>query len=358
MTEHTSTSASETVADRFDRTMPALSPAVRTIAFDALEPVDHSLPVALCQTTAAAASSERPPEQMLEAITVAIEALQGYVQLRSQLLEHDRYTSSADRDAAILAGDYLHAFAHASIGDLSADDAQQLELFRVFTSGSNALSRAYLEPSSGLENSGIDRYRRAESQLSESVPAVSAPDAILAGIAAELGATAVDATETVRESIRTYGYSLSRALAIASLESSSSSDESPHSIAIRVLSSRTASDIPGGPPTASPDELATGTGRELNYSEPIERELEYARTALETVYTVEQSAGAAGTLARTTETDAGSGDDSGSVTPRQTGRSPSDRPEEGRTERADPRPRERLERATRIPFDGVLVSNE
>ncbi|GAB7019612.1 hypothetical protein [Halostagnicola bangensis] len=337
--------------------MPALSPAVRTIAFDALEPVDHSLPVALCQTTAAAASSERPPEQMLEAITVAIEALQGYVQLRSQLLEHDRYTSSVDRDAAILAGDYLHAFAHASIGDLSADDARQLELFRVFTSGSNALSRAYLEPSSGLENSGIDRSRRAESQLSESVPAVSAPDAILAGIAAELGATAVDATETVRESIRTYGYSLSRALAIAS-ESSSSSDESPHSIAIRVLSGRTASDIPGGPPTASPDELATETGRELNYSEPIECELEYARTALETVHTVEQSAGAAGTLARTTETDAGSGDNSGSVTPRQTGRSPPDPPEEGRTERADPRPRERLERATRIPFENVLVSNE
>ncbi len=334
MTNHTSTPVSETVADRFDRTMPSLSPDVRSVAFDALEPVDYSCPVALCRTTGAAVSSARLSEQALETITVAIEALQGYVQLRSELLEHDRDGSSADRDAAILAGDYLHAFAHASIGDLSIDDTRQIELFRVLTAGSNTLARSYLEPSSGAERTNLDGFRQREPELSETTPAASTPDATLAAVAAELGATVVGAPETVRESVRTYGYSLSRALTIASLEPSNTpdpsdtSDECPRSIAIRVLSGRSATETADAPPTANRGGPATETEKAPNRLELLERELASARTALETVDAVDQSAEA--TNHRGSE-HAGWGDQ---------------------------HPRERLERATRIPFEDVLVFNE
>ena len=349
MTEHTSTSARETIVDRLDRTVSALSPDVRSVAFDALEPVDRSFPVALCRASAAAVSSDRPSEQTIESITLVIETLQGYVRLRNDLLEHDRYTSATDRDAAILAGDYLHAFAHSSIGAISTDDACRLELFRVLTSGSNELARAYPTPVSD-PTSDTDRTHDASTGPLTDTSSVSKPDAILAGVAAELGATAAGATETVRQSARAYGASLSRALTIAASGPEASSSESPHSVATRVLSSRLTGASTDGPVSSGSGGSLNGASDGVNHEQLLERELEYARTALETIETVTPDDSAA----ETAEPSERGQPIAGSSPPNE------EQPEHkaGYTDRGGFPPRARLDRATRIPFEGVLVSDE
>ncbi|AHG01100.1 hypothetical protein HALLA_16515 [Halostagnicola larsenii XH-48] len=344
MTEHTSTPARETIADRFDRTVPALSPDIRSVAFDALEPVDRSFPVALSRASAAVVSSERPSEQTLESLSLVIEPLQGYVRLRNDLLQNDRYTSATDRDAAILAGDYLHAFAHSSIGEVSTDETSRLELFRALTRGSNALARAYVVPDS--DPADLDRSSPADTSWT-TTPTDATPTAILAGVAAELGATAVGATETVRESVRTYGTSLSRAIAMAASESAAPTAESPQSVATHILSDRLTEADAGDPTPAenagSPVESPNG----VDQAQLLERELESARAALDTIETIAPNDRALETAEPDPET-AGSSHPAGSL---------SDRGSE-RDDRSGLAPRVRLERATRIPFEGVLVSDE
>lgn len=349
MTEHTSTSARETIVDRLDRTVSTLSPDVRSVAFDALEPVDRSFPVALCRASAAAVSSDRPSEQTLESITLVIETLQGYVRLRNDLLERDRYTSATDRDAAILAGDYLHAFAHSSIGEISTDDACRLELFRVLTSGSNELARAYPTPVSD-PSTDADRTHHASTGPLTDAPSVSTPDAILAGIAGELGVTAAGATETVRESARAYGASLSRALTMAASGSATPSDESPHSVAARVLSSRLTAASTDDPEPSGSGGSRNGARDGAGHERLLERELECARTALETIETVDPDDRAAETV----EPSERGQSTAGTSPPNEES---SDR-EAGHTDRGGFPPRARLKRATRIPFEGVLVSDE
>ncbi|SFS45502.1 hypothetical protein [Halostagnicola kamekurae] len=355
MTERTSTPARETIADRLDRTLPALSPEVRSIAFDALEPVDRSFPVALCRASAGAVSSDGPSARTLESIALVVEPLQGYVRLRNDLLAADRYESAAERDAAILAGDYLHAFAHASIGDASPADGGRLELFRVLTDASNALASAYAtsEGDSGSDTTPVSDPSRTSRP---DRPAGDAPTAILAGAAAELGAAAAGATETVRESARAYGASLSRALSIAERGSVDTRDESPRWVATRVLSARSFDDDTDEPPLSAsecaldgPVGNRDGSLEAGDRSAVLEDELESARSALETIETVDPIDRGPATA---------DGEDSPAVDdPARSAQGSSDRHSDD-IHQSELAPRTRLERAAHLPFQGLLAADE
>lgn len=291
MNDNTATTPPEAVIDRFDRITPSLSPEVRAIAFDALEPIDRSLPVALCRTSARAVPGHDPSERTLEGLAVAVGALEGYVSLRTDLVERDRFQSRSERDGAVLAGDYLHALAHATVGDLSENVPRQLELFRVLTNGSNTIACSFADRPDGTGRERTD------------------PRAVLAGVGAALGAVAADGGESTQNAMRTYGYSLSRAL--TKLAPQDDTERDPKTVAVQVLRDETPDR-----PTAQDYPSAEGD----HDAEPVDSLRARARTSLETLSRVGSNG----------------------------------QPDPTTTDSA----RKRLERATRVPFVDLPVPDE
>lgn len=301
----------------FDRTAPdypitSLSPAVRDIVTDALPRPDRSLAVVLCQvarevsldagnhaSTADAPALEQvdsPTAEPTTGLVTAVGCFEGYVEIRTDLLVDERYDRPTDRDAAVLASDYLHAAAYTQIGGLTDSSRKTASMYRVLTRGSTALATTFHVQSTDAR---------------EDETGSRTPDAVLAGTASELGATAAGATDEAREALERYGRSLLGAIA-----AHPSPSDAVGEVAALVLSDRpeeaTAKRNARAPSNARrPDDTRT----------TVTRHLERAREA---IATLERSRG---------RTDGRSAAASGPVT-----RSPLGR----------------LERATRIPFGDVV----
>ncbi|ELZ03885.1 hypothetical protein C481_04883 [Natrialba asiatica DSM 12278] len=266
---------------------------MRGVVADAVPPHERSLPVTLCHLAAELGSSS-PTDPVLESVTTAVSLFEGYVRLRLELLAGDRYAGDRSRDTAILASDYLHAGAYEAIADAPIPDARTLDLYRTLTSASTTLSRQLLtlvdstespqstragdrlrEPKSAenatvaldrqtavphsSSRSGVhspshgdhsDRSQQPSSHAhtqTDRTPSPSSrsrsdatrlsahPIPTLAATAAELGATAVGATEETRAAVATYSRSLLAALTARSI---ATDDEAPLEIALRELSGR------------------------------------------------------------------------------------------------------------------------
>lgn len=231
-----------------------LSPAVRTVVTDWLPPRDRSLAACLCsiagQVGADGDEARRDSlERILEPIANAVATFEGYVRVRGALLA-DAPARPADRDAAVLASDHLHAAAYAAVSDAPVDDGRTVALIRTLIRGSTALAAAF-----------HDGPADADSGTSQ-------PDAVLAATAVELGAVAVDATDAVGEPLERYGRSLGAALA------AHPSTDAVREAAVSVLSDRS---TPG--PRDAP-KVASETG---SAPSAVARHLEAARGALWTL---------------------------------------------------------------------------
>ncbi|RKD95830.1 hypothetical protein [Halopiger aswanensis] len=336
MSEHLSAREPTT----FDRSFSNLSSTVRSIASEVVLPCDRSLQASLCTIAGEVAATtdrrtptvaesdaeadtaltfdehEGQPDEILSSVAEAVALLEGYVQLRYDLLYSDRYTGREQRDAAVLASDHLHAAAYATITDAPVPDGRSLELYRHLAAGSSALAAEFAEltPTGPDDDTGADATPRAQPSDDSSVH----PRAVLAETATTLGATAVGAADETRAAMNAYARSLSTALCRVTASASSSESGAvpastaaragtdPRETAARVLSGRAdASSSSDGAAVASPG---------------IARHIERARDALAPLVDRSETAATAGTENSTDSTTPG------------------------------PAPLARLERATRIPF--------
>ncbi|ARS90609.1 hypothetical protein [Natrarchaeobaculum aegyptiacum] len=302
----------------FDRTaadypVASLSPAVRDIVTDALPRPDRSLAVVLCQVArevsldagdCASATDTPDPEEVdsptadpTTDLVTAVGCFEGYVEIRADLLADERYGRPTDRDAAVLASDYLHAAAYTQIGGLTDSSRRTASMYQVLTRGSTALATAFHVQSADARDDATDSRT---------------PDAVLAGTASELGATAAGATEDAREALERYGRSLLGAIAAHPSPSDAVGD-----VAALVLSGR--------PEEAAVERDAKASSsskpRDDTHTATVRRHVERAREA---ITTLERSGGRADERSKTDS--------------RPMSRSPLSR----------------LERATRIPFADVV----
>ncbi|MFP8951413.1 hypothetical protein ACLI4Z_00380 [Natrialbaceae archaeon A-arb3/5] len=183
-----------------ERPFGGLSPSVRAIVSNSIPPTHRSLPVALCTVGAGAVADhdEGAIDRTLDPITSAVASFEGYVRIRTALLTTERYDQAADRDAAVLASDYLHSAAYAMIGETPVSDRRVIELYRAMADCSATLSARFL-------TAGED-----ETRAGKRAAALEAP---LAGTAAALGTTAMGATGDSRQAIERYGRELAGAIA-------------------------------------------------------------------------------------------------------------------------------------------------
>ncbi|THE65304.1 hypothetical protein D8Y22_08925 [Salinadaptatus halalkaliphilus] len=292
MSEPTSTNEQRNAPDHH---VSALSPPVRTIAVESIPPQDRSLSVSLCRVAgefgSAADSSPRRTDRILEPVTDAVAVFEGYVRIRCELLTGDRYDRPGSRDVAVLASDSLHATAYTMVADAPIADRRILDLYRVLTEGSSTVSGAFQGRSSDDgEPTGIVTPR---------------PATVLAGIAADLGATAVGVPAEQRTALTRYSRSL-----VAALTLHPSPTDALTETVVHLLEGRDESH-------ATVDrERATTDGTPVETTS-IETHLERARTALSSLEVVD------------------------------------------RNDRRDgvQSPSARLERATRIPFEDVVADD-
>ncbi|SDR38654.1 polyprenyl synthetase family protein [Natronobacterium texcoconense] len=303
-TEHTGTAS------------PQLASPVRRIVSDSVPPQSRSVPATLCTVAAeiaagSTADSSDPSAEIVDPVVSAVTSLEGYVRIRHDLVATNRYAAETDeRDAALLASDYLHAAAYAAVDDAPISDRRSIELYRILTGGSTALSRGFLEwGDTGTDADTDDDHQR------------SRPTAILAGVAAELGATALGATNETRSATKNYGRSLGSALAIRS--SSSDPIDDVHGLTARILSGHTSSSETDGR-SVHQDGIESRSSSSAIVPAPVERHLEQARETLERL---EAAA--------------------------DVGLERSDGDETGLTAGRSPSPLDRLERATRVPFQTI-----
>lgn len=301
----------------FDRTAPnhpgaSLSPSVREIVTDALPSPDRSLAVGLSQAARDVGLDHRgqraatngdvegkvPGSESTSSLVEAVQCFEGYVGIRADLLGSDHFDHASERDAAVLASDYLHAAAYTQLEGVSDSSRQTVSMYQVLTRGSSALSTAFHVQSAGT------RRVRTESPT---------PEAVLAGTASELGATAAGATEDAREALQRYGRSL-----LGAITEHPSPSDAVGEVATLVLSGRLEDGAVEGDATASPRQPAADDGRPALVSKHVQR-------AREAIATLERSPGHQEREVADTPTDPDS-------------RSPL----------------RRLERATRIPFGNVV----
>ncbi|MCU4743783.1 hypothetical protein [Natronoglomus mannanivorans] len=248
-------------------THAGLSPAVRSVVTETLESASSSLavPVALVRTTAAtgdddggvartdassAPKSEHaltPTRATLLEISTSLTLLGGYARLRRDVLDDTRATDR-DRDIAILASDYLHASAHATLAGVSIPTDRHVDLYRVLTAGSSTLATSFLERTGALEcefehesesepepespsnpHSYSFSYSDAHSHSAPTSTSTSTstaasaedrshhtqqltPTAVLAGTGSALGAAVAGSSRETIEAMRTYGESLVAAI--------------------------------------------------------------------------------------------------------------------------------------------------
>lgn len=230
----------------------SLSPAVRSVVTETLDPVSQtespsrsrsrspahapspslSVPIALIRATAAtgdddesprtdASTASAPSRATLLEVSTSLAFLGGYARLRRDVLDAARATAR-DRDVAILASDYLHAAAHATLAEISISADRHVALYRTLTAGSAALATSFLERSGTLgsvsysysdsnsnPNSGSPSHA-SEKRERAPVPErpASTPTAVLAGTGSALGAAVVGGSRETLEAMRTYGESL------------------------------------------------------------------------------------------------------------------------------------------------------
>lgn len=279
-----------------DVTSPAdavsgLAPSIRSLATASLPPRDRSLPAALCTVAGEIgleAADRRLPDhdrldRVLEPPSTAIVLLEGYVRLRFALVatadadgpgETDLAVDSrpdwlpdlladlqlpADRDAAILASDHLHASADAVIADTPIPDRRHLELSRLLTAGSTAIARRFLTHADAKRDDG-----------ERPTDDCAGVEAKLAVTASAIGAAAVDAPIETRRALETYSHAMMTALAS---RTTADADDDPRSRVVRLL----AGEVPQRT-------IGTDTGGEVDGGKSaVDRHLERARDALETI---------------------------------------------------------------------------
>lgn len=256
-----------------------LAPRIRTVAIESVPARDRSLPAALCTVAGEVGfeseSGNGPTTpgalaDVLEPVVTTVTFLEGYVRLRLTLVDAaealaDWSESTIDRDDAILASDFLHAGAYATVAETPVSDRRRLELYRLLLEGSTTLTqqclarvdadeRADPDEHAGTDETGDDRFE---------VPAT------LAEMAGAIGAAAVGASAETRTALRRYSHSMMTAL--TSQSSATSDDDDPRANAARVLFDPTC-------------QHAVVSDEELAYATPtVERSLERVRTALETL---------------------------------------------------------------------------
>lgn len=240
---------------------------IRALATEAVPARDRSLPAALCTVAGEIGfgaadrdeSADREAfEAVLEPVVTGVTLLEGYLRLRLTLVGTAEDVTlegapTVDRDEGILASDLLHARAYATVVETPVPDRQRLELYRVLLEGSTALSRQFLIRADADETAA-DRFGAT---------------ATLAETAGAIGAAAVDASAETRTALRRYSHAMMTAL--ASQSSATPDDVHPQASAARVLFDPTY-------------QHAVASEAALAYATPaVERSLERARTALETL---------------------------------------------------------------------------
>ncbi|MFC6716882.1 hypothetical protein ACFQGT_16495 [Natrialbaceae archaeon GCM10025810] len=299
----TRSTVSSNVPGALERATAGLAPAVREAVVGSVPPPDRSVPATLCRTVADAIAIDPPTEGTLESLAEAVVSLEGYARLRADLLSTDRYGAAAERDVAVLASDYLYAAAYAPLADADVAPDRVPALYRTLTVGSETIVRRF---SDGASRSPVPSSEPSPS--SSETPAAtngttgtSDYEVTLAGLACELGATAVGATGSTRRAVRRYGESLAAALAAIAPPSPAEGD--PRATAIRVLSG--SDDAPARIPargavrTAAPDR--DGSTSTSTSTSSVDRHLETARRALQALTASdEDDSSAVGRLERAT----------------------------------------------------------
>ncbi|GAB3670801.1 hypothetical protein [Halopiger thermotolerans] len=354
----------------FDRSFSGLSSTVRAIVSEVVSPRDRSFPAALCTIAGEVAATtavgtdpptatggdgdgdgntdpntaltfderEGPADEILTSVADAVTLLEGYVRLRSDLCDSDRYDDRERRDAAVLASDHLHAAAYATITDVPVPDRRSLELYRQLAAGSSALAAGFAErtPAEAETETGreVAPENRAASgsapreRPSELDDELARPCTVLAETAATLGTTAVGAADETRAAMNAYARSLSAAL-WRTVESRSASRSGTGSEPGSGSASKMTADAidTDGDPRETAARVLSGRARASPSSDGATRSSPAAARH------VERAREALSPLVSRSEAEAGTDET------------------EDETETPTPSPLARLERATRIPFE-------
>ncbi|APX98022.1 hypothetical protein SAMN05421809_1128 [Natronorubrum daqingense] len=214
-----------------------LAPSVQPLVTESIPARVESFPAALCTIAGeigsdAADEYVRPTnddlEDVLEPVVTAVTLLEGYVTLRLAVLHGDGKTTAdtpnaSDRDAMLLASDYLHAGSYAAVAETPVSDQRRLELYRVSIGGSSELSHRFL---------GASDATSAPDEDGDTVDALEAR-ASLAETAGVIGATAVGTPTETRTALRRYSHAMMSALVRHS--EATAVDADPKTRAARVL---------------------------------------------------------------------------------------------------------------------------
>ncbi|WP_440763442.1 hypothetical protein [Natronorubrum sp. DTA7] len=266
-----------------------MAPRIRTVAVESVPARDRSLSAALCTVAGEVGfeseSGDDPATpgafaDVLEPVVTAVTLLEGYVSLRLTLMSAagglaDGGGPAVDRDDAILASDFLHAGAYATLAETPVSDRRRLELYRLLLEGSTTLTQQCLARIDAAEpvapGERVDTDQRTDpaacADADETVDDRFEVAATLAETAGAIGAATVGASTETRTTLRRYSHAMMTAL--ASQSSATSDDDDPRASAARMLFDPTC-------------QHAVVTDEELAYATPaVERSLERARTALE-----------------------------------------------------------------------------
>lgn len=247
-----------------------LAPSVQPLVTESIPTRAESFPAALCTIAGEigfiadeyVSPTDDDLEDVLEPIVTAVTLLEGYVTLRLAVLDDATVAAeplpASDRDAMLLASDYLHAGSYAAVAETPVSDQRRLELYRVSISGSSDLSHRFL---------GASDVTDAPDEDGDAVDALEAK-ASLAETAGVIGATAAGAPTETRTALRRYSHAMMSALARHA--AATATDVDPQTRAARVLFGTTRRGN-------------VYDGSETNVSPAVEDTLEAARDALGTL---------------------------------------------------------------------------
>ncbi|WP_049890231.1 polyprenyl synthetase family protein [Natronorubrum sulfidifaciens] len=276
MTGNTPQQIRERTRSSTDGSVADLPPPFRAVVDESLSSPDESLPRALCHVAGECSDDVADQteatttrlEDLLEPVCDAVGFLEGYARLRlaegvtgdetavaAETVPDWIAMSPVDRETAILASDFLHASAYERIAKTPVPDDRKLELYRLLTHGSAALAS------------------RSHSAFEPDKPAETGVDvaATLAGVAGELGVTAVGGSAETRDCLRRYSRAITCAL--ASQSTVTVDDTDTRATAVAVLSGH------------QPVRVETDREHDDQYSPPVTTAVERAQTALERLAT-------------------------------------------------------------------------
>lgn len=244
--------------DRIESSLEALSATTRSVVGESVRRRDE-LPSTLART-AGAAVGETKAEGLREVAT-AISFLTAYAKVREDLLAPDSslYVTPRERDAAVLASDYLHASAYETLARAPLPVDRRVSCYRQLTEGSKALAERLLVEADADRPAGRRRSRTDREPSSR---------AVIAGVGGAVGALAGGGSGEVIDAFRTYGESLTTAA-----ESAASDARGPLENLCAVLEG----DLP---PRLDVEVLASSRAGD---AQVLDDALETARSALEGV---------------------------------------------------------------------------